>query len=91
MGIPVKFTPFYGAQEEGPIASLLQIDELNILLDCGWNDSFDVALLEPLTRYVYTPLTPSCCLQCALMHLPFLQTTAVTTALASDEQCMSKS
>ena len=52
MGIPVKFTPFYGAQEEGPIASLLQINDFTVLLDCGWNDAFDVALLEPLTEYV---------------------------------------
>jgi len=54
MGIPVKFTPFYGAQEEGPIASLLQIDDFTILLDCGWNDAFDVALLEPLTKALAT-------------------------------------
>jgi len=30
------------------LCSLLKIDGLRILLDCGWNDSFNTELLEPL-------------------------------------------
>lgn len=30
---------------------VLQVDNFLILLDCGWNDSFDPALLDNVKRY----------------------------------------
>lgn len=42
------FTPLCGVHSEDPLCYLLQIDNTRILLDCGWNDTFDVNLLEPL-------------------------------------------
>lgn len=46
----VKFTPLSGAKSEDPLCYLLQIDDYNILLDCGWNESLDARLLENLKR-----------------------------------------
>jgi len=46
----LKFTPITGALAEQPLCYLLEIDELRILLDCGWNDSFDVNMLKPLAK-----------------------------------------
>lgn len=48
----IHFRPLCGAMNEDPFMYLLTIDECKILLDCGWNDSFDVKLLEPLKAYV---------------------------------------
>ncbi|GBG26003.1 Cleavage and polyadenylation specificity factor subunit 2 [Hondaea fermentalgiana] len=50
----VLFTPLCGAHNEDPLAYLLQIDDTRILLDCGWNDNFDPAMLEPLRAVVPT-------------------------------------
>ena len=41
-------TPLYGAQSADPPCYLLEIDYFTILLDAGWTEAFDVALLEPL-------------------------------------------
>ena len=47
-GVEVTLTPIYGAQGGSALCSLLTIDKTRILLDCGWTDSFDPAILEPL-------------------------------------------
>ncbi|KAJ4456440.1 putative cleavage and polyadenylation specificity factor subunit 2 [Paratrimastix pyriformis] len=39
--------PLYGVNE-GPAAYLLHVGSLNLLLDCGWSDDFDLSVLEPL-------------------------------------------
>eukprot|EP00026_Physarum_polycephalum_P004310 Phypoly_transcript_04328.p1 GENE.Phypoly_transcript_04328~~Phypoly_transcript_04328.p1 ORF type:complete len:736 (+),score=97.57 Phypoly_transcript_04328:38-2209(+) len=44
----IKFTPISGAKSEDPSCYLLEVDDFCILLDCGWDDSFDVNLLGPL-------------------------------------------
>lgn len=51
MGTPVRFTPLLGAQSEAPLCSLLEVGGIRFLIDCGWDDSFDVRLLEPVIRY----------------------------------------
>jgi cleavage and polyadenylation specificity factor subunit 2 len=48
MGLPVNYTCLYGAQQDGPVCSLLDIDGFNILLDCGWTDAFDLQHIQPL-------------------------------------------
>ncbi len=37
----VKLTPLCGARNEQPLCYLLEIDEACILLDCGWDETFD--------------------------------------------------
>ncbi|KAJ0402573.1 hypothetical protein P43SY_006812 [Pythium insidiosum] len=47
----ITFTPLYGVRSpERCGAYLLEIDEVCILLDCGWTDEYDEALLQPLAR-----------------------------------------
>ena len=46
----VKLTALSGARSEQPLCYLLEIDEACILLDCGWDETFDVALLRRLIK-----------------------------------------
>ncbi|CAN6461689.1 unnamed protein product [Victoria cruziana] len=50
MGTSVQVTPLCGVHSENPLSYLLAIDGFNFLVDCGWNDFFDVDLLQPLSR-----------------------------------------
>ncbi|MEW5308501.1 MAG: hypothetical protein WDW38_000456 [Sanguina aurantia] len=49
MGTHIKFTPL-SVGCGAPICSLLEVDDFVFLLDCGWTESFDTRLLEPLLR-----------------------------------------
>ncbi len=42
------FQPLYGAQADGPICYVLETDSVTILLDCGWDETFDTNIIEPL-------------------------------------------
>eukprot|EP00667_Euglena_gracilis_P003870 EG_transcript_3888 len=44
----ILFTPLSGAQGEGPLCYLLELDDFKLLLDCGWNDSFEPAQFDSL-------------------------------------------
>ncbi|KAF9996727.1 cleavage and polyadenylation specificity factor subunit 2, partial [Modicella reniformis] len=46
----IRFTPLSGAKSESALCYLLEIDEAKILLDCGWNDAFDIDDLKQLKR-----------------------------------------
>ncbi|KAI9487623.1 MAG: beta-lactamase-like protein [Benjaminiella poitrasii] len=46
----IKFTPISGAKNEDPLCYLLEIDEVKILLDCGWSDTFDLDDLANLKK-----------------------------------------
>ncbi|KAF9958865.1 cleavage and polyadenylation specificity factor subunit 2 [Mortierella alpina] len=46
----IRFTALSGAKSESALCYLLEIDEAKILLDCGWNDAFDVEDLKQLRR-----------------------------------------
>ena len=48
MGSHITFTPLYGADDRPALASLLTVRGFTFLLDCGWDDAFDTALLAPL-------------------------------------------
>ncbi|XP_078182694.1 cleavage and polyadenylation specificity factor 100 isoform X1 [Carex rostrata] len=50
MGTSVQVTPLSGVYGESPLCYLVAIDGFNLLMDCGWNDLFDPALLLPLSR-----------------------------------------
>lgn len=45
----VLFVPIYGQDDStDALCSLLRIEGVTILLDCGWTEKCDLALLEPL-------------------------------------------
>ncbi|KAG0257052.1 cleavage and polyadenylation specificity factor subunit 2 [Mortierella polycephala] len=46
----IRFTALSGAKSESALCYLLEIDEAKILLDCGWNDAFNVDDLKQLKR-----------------------------------------
>lgn len=46
----IKLTPISGAGNEDPPCYLVEFDEAKILLDCGWDDSFDTKQLENLSK-----------------------------------------
>lgn len=47
----IKFTPISGAKNEDPLCYLLEIDEVKLLLDCGWSDQFNTDDLANLKKY----------------------------------------
>ncbi|CAD5228967.1 unnamed protein product [Bursaphelenchus okinawaensis] len=44
----IKLEPLSGAQDNGPLCYLLQVDQVYILLDCGWNEHFDMSFINAL-------------------------------------------
>jgi hypothetical protein len=45
----VLFVPIYGQDDStDALCSLLRIEGVTILLDCGWTEKCDLMLLEPL-------------------------------------------
>ncbi|CAN4085894.1 unnamed protein product [Withania somnifera] len=54
MGTLVQVTPLCGVYNENPLSYLVSIDGFNFLIDCGWNDHFDISLLQPLSRVAST-------------------------------------
>ena len=54
MASNISYQILSGGQDEGPLCSVLKIDDFTILLDCGWDDFFNVNdkhILE-LQKYV---------------------------------------
>ncbi|KAF1798785.1 beta-lactamase-like protein [Mucor lusitanicus] len=59
----IKFTPISGAKNEDPLCYLLEIDEVKILLDCGWSDSFreeDLANLKKVAKQIDAVVLSHC-------------------------------
>jgi len=48
----IKFYTLSGAMDESPPCYLLQIDEFKFLLDCGWDEHFNIGLINKLKRFV---------------------------------------
>ena len=47
----MKVTPVYGAGKNGALCSVLKIDDdVTLLLDCGWDDLFDVKAIKNLAE-----------------------------------------
>ena len=61
----IKFTALSGAQDESPPSYLLQVDQFCFLLDCGWDEKFDMKGIENIKKYVTTAHRPwvSCMLE----------------------------
>ncbi|XP_014237486.1 probable cleavage and polyadenylation specificity factor subunit 2 [Trichogramma pretiosum] len=50
----IKLHAISGALDESPPCYILQVDELRILLDCGWDEKFDQEMIKELKRHVHT-------------------------------------
>lgn len=46
----IKLQALSGAMDESPPCYVLQVDEVRILLDCGWNEKFDSEFMKELKR-----------------------------------------
>lgn len=46
----IKLQALSGAMDESPPCYLLQIDEVKILLDCGWDEKFDPNFIKEVKR-----------------------------------------
>ncbi|XP_014768570.1 cleavage and polyadenylation specificity factor subunit 2 [Octopus bimaculoides] len=49
----VKLQVFSGAYDESPPCYLLQVDEFRFLLDCGWNEDFNMTYIRELKRHAH--------------------------------------
>lgn len=47
----IKLHALSGAMDESPPCYMLQIDEVRILLDCGWDEKFDPNFIKEIKRY----------------------------------------
>lgn len=50
----IKLQALSGAMDESPPCYLLEVDEVKILLDCGWDENFDPDFIRELKRHVHT-------------------------------------
>lgn len=50
MGKCVCYEVLYGETTKGPVSSILRVDNLTILLDCGWDDDYNTELLKPIEK-----------------------------------------
>ena len=50
--VRVTVEPLYGCQagSNAALSTLLTLDGVKVLLDCGWTSAMDQAMLEPLAR-----------------------------------------
>lgn len=48
----IKLQALSGALDESPPCYILQVDEVRILLDCGWDEGFDIELVRELKRFL---------------------------------------
>ena len=53
----IKFTALSGAHDESPPCYLLQVDEFCFLLDCGWDESFSMGIIENIKRLLRFQMT----------------------------------
>lgn len=56
----IKLTALSGVQEESALCYLLQVDEFRFLLDCGWDESFSMDIIDAIKRWSEAlPIFPS--------------------------------
>ncbi|XP_021378418.1 cleavage and polyadenylation specificity factor subunit 2-like [Mizuhopecten yessoensis] len=49
----VKLQAFSGAHNESPPCYMLQVDEFRFLLDCGWDEDFNLDFIKELKRHTH--------------------------------------
>ena len=52
MGTRIEYKSLYGNGNTDPISSLLCVDGVNILLDCGWDDDHNLDMLQPIQEVI---------------------------------------
>ncbi|RZC33435.1 cleavage and polyadenylation specificity factor subunit 2 [Asbolus verrucosus] len=50
----IKLQALSGTMNESPPCYILQVDDVRILLDCGWDEHFDMEIIKELKRHVHT-------------------------------------
>nr|XP_023012398.1 probable cleavage and polyadenylation specificity factor subunit 2 isoform X1 [Leptinotarsa decemlineata]XP_023012405.1 probable cleavage and polyadenylation specificity factor subunit 2 isoform X2 [Leptinotarsa decemlineata] len=50
----IKVHALSGAMDESPPCYILQVDEVRILLDCGWDEKFNMEFIKEMKRHVHT-------------------------------------
>ncbi|VDP06542.1 unnamed protein product [Soboliphyme baturini] len=48
----IKLEVISGAYDDLPVCYLLQVDEFHFLLDCGWDETFDMHIIETLQKRI---------------------------------------
>lgn len=49
----IKFTVLSGAKNESPPCYLLQVDNFRFLLDCGWDESFSMKIIDNIKKHLH--------------------------------------
>lgn len=47
----IKLQALSGAMDESHPCYLLQVDDVRILLDCGWDEKFDPEFIKEIKRF----------------------------------------
>ena len=68
----IKFTVLSGAKNESPPCYLLQVDNFRFLLDCGWDESFSIKIIDNIKKYAVHYLERM--LVCVVHHFLFRTT-----------------
>ncbi|KAJ8925407.1 hypothetical protein NQ315_009239 [Exocentrus adspersus] len=50
----IKLQALSGAMDESPPCYILQVDDVRILLDCGWDEKFNMEFIKELRRHVHS-------------------------------------
>ncbi|KAJ8941795.1 hypothetical protein NQ318_015920 [Aromia moschata] len=50
----IKLQALSGAMDESPPCYILQVDDVRILLDCGWDEKFNMEFIKDIKRRVHT-------------------------------------
>lgn len=48
----IRLLPLSGVHSEDPHCYILQVDEFKFLLDCGWDENFNMSHIKELKKLV---------------------------------------
>lgn len=49
----IKLEALCGVQDDSPLCYLLQVDQFHFLLDCGWDDNFDMRYIDTIRKHIH--------------------------------------